>query len=80
MSVTKNIETGDFYLSDDLRPQRPKRLGPMPKSTWPKPYILFYAVSSPTLTRWVDVNVPEDIDWQQSESNNLLNTLNANVL
>ena len=53
------------------------KTGPMPNSTWPKPYILFYAVSSPTLTRWVDVSVPEDIGWQQSKSDNLLNTLNA---
>ena len=37
VSVTKNIETGDFYLSGDLYPQRPKRLGPRPNLTWPKP-------------------------------------------
>ena len=54
-------------------------LGPVPLSDWPKPYILFYAVSSPSLTCWANVSLPEDVNWRQTESNDLLNTPMHNV-
>ena len=62
VSVTKSSVTGDFYYSDDLRPQEPQNLGPKPNYTWVPPYILFYRISSTQLQLWPKVYVHEDDD------------------
>ena len=57
ISVTKNSRTGEFYCSDDLQPQSPQNIGIEPTSKWPRPYILFYSVSSTQLQPWSEISL-----------------------